>query len=228
MNGSEKLSLLKASQVDVSERAVLAGLPTIKVTSDSTNKEHTEQGQVKRDVYLRYIEAASMVGFSLYLLVLLLQQVCSIVGNLVLKSWGEHNRRSGDNSETGRFLLAYGLAALATVILGASGTIILLIFISLRSARKLHDSVRFIHKAEEIIDKLSKKNDVLDASCGSARPSELLRADTHWAVGGPLILSAVVVNGLSFRIMNLFSRDIYVVDQVLAQVGFQLTLQSNP
>jgi hypothetical protein len=104
-------------------------------------KEHSEQGRVKWDVYIQYVQAASWLGCGSFLLFTILQQAVSVLSNVVLRAWGEHNRNSGDNSDLGRYLFAYGMTSLAAVLLGAASAIIMWVYISLRSARRLHDSV---------------------------------------------------------------------------------------
>lgn len=121
-------------------KAFVVGLPSAK-TSGGPEKEHSEQGKVKKDVYVKYIQAASTSGFILFLLATITQQGTSILGNIVLKSWGEHNRQTGSNSGMAEYLIAYGLSSLASCLLGGIAAIIMWVLISLRSARHLHDSV---------------------------------------------------------------------------------------
>lgn len=105
------------------------------------SREHSEQGQVKRDVYLRYLEAASKSGFSIFLAFIVLQQAMSVAANLILRNWGEHNRASGDNSGRFNYLLGYGLSSLASVMFAGSAAVVIWVYCSIRSARHLHDSV---------------------------------------------------------------------------------------
>lgn len=56
---SEKLSRRKSFGT-----AALAVTPAIRASSSGLSQEHIEQGRVKRTVYLRYLEAASKLGFS--------------------------------------------------------------------------------------------------------------------------------------------------------------------
>ncbi|KAF8636372.1 hypothetical protein AX17_003557 [Amanita inopinata Kibby_2008] len=148
------------------------------------SKEHQEQGRVKPEVYKRYIEAASRIGFFFFLLATLAQQVASVLASLTLRYWGEHNRVAGNNSGMLRYLVAYGLFSLLSTILGGLSAVTMWVFCALRSARRLHDSM-----------------------LGS-----LLRA--------PLSFFELTPTG---RILNLFSRDTYVVDQLLARVIQQLS-----
>ncbi|KAL0953356.1 hypothetical protein HGRIS_004594 [Hohenbuehelia grisea] len=162
-------------------KAALAAPPPTRSDAGSggLSKEHSEQGRVKRQVYTEYMKAASRTGFAVFLSATVLQQVLSVGANLMLRSWGEHNRAEGSNAGMGRFLLAYGMFLLSATLLGAVSAIAIWVFCTVRSAKQLHDSM----------------------------------------------LSAVLRSPLSFfeltptgRILNLFSRDTYVVDQILVRV----------
>ncbi|KLO11533.1 metal resistance protein YCF1 [Schizopora paradoxa] len=167
-------------------KPAVVGLPIAKAGVPSGgSKEHSEQGRVKKEVYMQYIQSASTTGFIIFLVATIAQQATQVLGNIVLKSWGEHNRAAGGNhrvllnASTGRYLFAYGMASLSSVLLGAVGAIVMWVFISLRSARRLHESM------------------------------------LHSVLRAPLSFFETTPTG---RIMNLFSRDTYVVDQVLARV----------
>jgi len=147
------------------------------------SREHSEQGQVKGRVYKEYINAASTVGFSLFLLATIAQQAASLLASFVLRYWGEHNREMGSNSGIFPYLIGYGSFSLFSIILGGLASTIMWVFCGLRGARFLHDSM-------------------LNA---------LLCA--------PLTFFELTPIG---RILNLFSRDVYVVDQILARVIQQL------
>lgn len=107
-------------------------------------KEHVEQGRVQASVYKEYIEAASKTGFVAFVIVLLVQQVVSLMGTNTLRAWGEHNLGEGDNSGAGKYLLGYGLLSLVSTILGAVGPVIMWVHCSIRSSRVLHDNVSCI------------------------------------------------------------------------------------
>lgn len=127
-------------------KAALAEVSPTRASSSGPTQEHSEQGQVKRDVYLQYLEAASKAGFTAFLFATLLQQAASVLANITLRNWGEHNRESGDNSGMFNYLLAYGLFSLSCTILGGVAAVLLWVLCSVRSARQLHDSVSyFLH-----------------------------------------------------------------------------------
>lgn len=122
-------------------KATLADALPVRTHSDGPSQEHSEQGQVKRDVYLQYLEAASKLGFTAFLIATLLQQAVSVLANITLRDWGEHNRESGDNSGMFKYLLGYGLFGLSSTLLGGVAAILLWVLCSVRSARQLHDAV---------------------------------------------------------------------------------------
>lgn len=145
-DNNEKLQLKRKESFG---KANLVGLSTISSSSSETTlpKEHSEQGRVKWDVYYQYMQAASWIGCGVFLILTILQQAVSVLSTVVLRAWGEHNRESGSNSDLGKYLFAYGMSSLVSVLLGAASAIIVWVFISLRSAQKLHDSVSGIDVA---------------------------------------------------------------------------------
>jgi ATP-binding cassette subfamily C (CFTR/MRP) protein 1 len=143
------------------------------------SKEHSEQGRVKRDVYTRYIAAASKIGFILYLLAIAAQQVFSVLSTFALRNWGEHNQQSGGNTDMWKYLAYYGFASLASTASGGTAGVILWVQCGIRSAQLLHE--------------------------------QMLKA----VMAAPLTFFELTPSG---RVLNLFSRDTYVVDQVLIRV----------
>jgi ATP-binding cassette, subfamily C (CFTR/MRP), member 1 len=133
---SEKLNRRKSFGT-----AALATAPLARASSSGLSHEHSEQGQVKKTVYLQYLKAASRVGFSAFLFTSLLQQAVSVLANITLRNLGEHNRESGDNSGMFNYLLGYGLFSLASIILGGISAVLLWVLCTIKSSRYLHDSV---------------------------------------------------------------------------------------
>lgn len=121
--------------------AALATTPPPRASSSGLSQERSEQGQVKKTVYLQYLTAASRVGFSAFLIMSFLQQAVSVLANITLRNLGEHNRESGDNSGMFNYLLGYGLFSLASIILGGISAVFLWVLCTVKSARYLHDSV---------------------------------------------------------------------------------------
>jgi ABC-type multidrug transport system fused ATPase/permease subunit len=154
-------------------------------------KEHSEKGSVKRDVYKRYIAAASRVGVFLFLLFMSLGQASSILSNYVLRFWARKNGEEGETSQISSYLLAYGVIGVSSSFFSVGSQMILKLYCGLRSSRKLHDDSF----------------------------SALMRS--------PLSFFELTPTG---RILNLFSRDIFVIDEVLivALSAFVRTVSVGP
>lgn len=120
-------------------RARIAPITTREAISGGIRKEHKEGG-VKMEVYTEYIKAASKIGSALFLLVTASQQVASVLGNLTLRYWGEHNLE-GKAGSISKHLLIYVGFSLSNILLGVASTMLLWMFCSLRSSRRLHDGV---------------------------------------------------------------------------------------
>ncbi|KAI0272641.1 hypothetical protein BC834DRAFT_840866 [Gloeopeniophorella convolvens] len=154
-------------------RAELApvAVRTTRAASGGLSEEQSAQGRVKPQVYWRYVEAASRVGFAFL-------SALQIAGTFALKYWSEGNRASGENNSALRYLWAYGVLALSATLLNGIASILILVLCSLRSSKHLHDSML----------------------------NSVIRA--------PLTFFELTPSG---RILNLFTKDTNVVDQVLAR-----------
>ncbi|KAJ7248513.1 P-loop containing nucleoside triphosphate hydrolase protein [Mycena rebaudengoi] len=191
-SSNESLTSVEVSAVNEDDKASCAGTiaeklskavlappkPVRAANSTGLSQEHREQGHVKRQVYVNYIEAASKLGFLAYVVAALSQEAMSLLGNITLRNWGEYNRNSGDNSGMFKYLLAYGLLALSSTILSGAASVVMFLLCSLRSSKRLHDA--------------------------------MLTSLVH----APLSFFELTPTG---RTLNLFSRDIYVLDQQIAR-----------
>ncbi|WVF70658.1 hypothetical protein IAT40_005451 [Kwoniella sp. CBS 6097] len=139
-------------------------------------KEHSEKGNVKREVYRDYVRAASKIGVAVFLLGMLGGQGLGIMSNFVLRSWASSNTGSQETTNVTRYLLIYGVVGLTGALLNVLSFATLKLIVALKSSRKLHDR-----------------------AFGS-----LMRS--------PLSFFELTPTG---RILNLFSRDIFVIDEVL-------------
>lgn len=139
-------------------------------------KEHSEKGQVKRDVYRQYLTAASWVGVFIFVISLGLGQGSGILSTYILKLWGVLNAAAGRNVQVPKYLLAYGITGFAQGVLTVLAMVTLRLYCGLRAARLMHD-LSF---------------------------SALMRS--------PLSFFELTPTG---RILNLFTRDIFVIDEVL-------------
>jgi hypothetical protein len=63
-------------------------MPKQGTVTSASRKEHSEQGRVKRSVYIEYTRAASVWGFVLFFFSVLGYQASSIAGTYSLRAWG--------------------------------------------------------------------------------------------------------------------------------------------
>ncbi|KIO34137.1 hypothetical protein M407DRAFT_3597 [Tulasnella calospora MUT 4182] len=171
------------SFVSPETQKVLAG-QSLGNAHKTMQKELSEQGEVKWEVYRQYMNAASAWGFAAYLLCILGQQVARVASTWVLKNWGENNL-SQHPRPPGYFLAWYGGWVAGSAVISAASGILLWMTMALRSSKKLHERVR---------DRRSSRLGFLRA---------------------PLQFFETTPQG---RILNLFSRDMYTVDEVLVRV----------
>jgi ATP-binding cassette subfamily C (CFTR/MRP) protein 1 len=120
-------------------KAVLVNTPSSQ-DGGLISKEHTEQGQVKFEVYMEYTKSASLRAFFCFLLAMIAWSATNLLANFILRSWGEENRTTRENSL--RYVMWYGLFSLLSAISGGLAIVILMVYCTLRSTRYLHDSVR--------------------------------------------------------------------------------------
>lgn len=208
-NLSEKLRHRQSFQ-----RARIAPPPVGQPISTGLTKEHKEQGKVKVEVYRQYIQAASKIGFTLFLIATVAQQGASVLATITLKYWGEHNREVGSNDGMFKYLLVYGAFSLSATLLGAMSAIIMWVFCALRSSKRLHDGV------SAIVNLSFERTFIvlIDAGSTARSPIIVLRAHTDWPVCVPQLCFWKPDSRFPRSILNLFSRDTYVVDQILGRV----------
>ena len=125
-------------------RAVLAPIAsqTTKASSGGLSEEKSAQGRVKGQVYWRYIEAASKIGFAFFVLMVILQQALQIFSTFALKHWSEGNREHGEDKSAVKFLWVYDILSLSSTMSSCIESILMLVLCSLRSSKHLHDFVR--------------------------------------------------------------------------------------
>lgn len=102
-------------------------------------KETQEQGKVKWSVYTSYAKESNLIAVGIYAIALIAAQTAQIGGSFWLKSWSEHNERTGSNSHVGTYIgiyFAFGIGGAALVVIQ---TLLLWIFCSIEASRKLHD-----------------------------------------------------------------------------------------
>ncbi|KAK5166126.1 ATP-binding cassette glutathione S-conjugate transporter ycf1 [Saxophila tyrrhenica] len=113
------------------------------VLKSKQTKETTEQGRVKRDIYVEYAKASNLGAVAVYLVMLLGAQTAQIGGSVWLKDWSSINERLGGNPNVAYYLgiyFAFGVGSAALVVVQ---TLILWIFCSIEASRKLHERMAF-------------------------------------------------------------------------------------
>jgi ATP-binding cassette subfamily C (CFTR/MRP) protein 1 len=168
-----KSNMRRASSVSI-KQAKRDALKDLRESSKP--KEHSEKGNVKREVYKKYIAAASKAGVFVFLLFVGIGQAGGILSNYVLRWWARENSSAGTNANVSLYLGAYFAIGLSGVLFSVGAVITIKLWCALRSSRHLHDQAF----------------------------SALMRS--------PLSFFELTPTG---RILNLFSRDIFVIDEVL-------------
>ena len=99
------------------------------------NKEFSEQGKVKWNVYGEYAQTSNLIAVAIYAIVLVGAQTAQIGGSLWLKNWSEVNQEYGGNPEVGKYIgiyFAFGIGSAALVVIQ---TLILWIFCSIEVSK---------------------------------------------------------------------------------------------
>lgn len=197
-------------------KAVIAPLPHVReATSSGLSKEHSEQGRVKKEVYYQYLQSASRTGCFFFLLATIMGQAMSVMSTYTLRLWSESNRESGVNAGLrDPYLLGYGFFNLMSIVSAATAGLLIWVLCSLRSSKYLHDSVRssrfvmegFTNYARQMLESVMKAPLSFFETTPTGRYYDL-----------PICLGHTLTEGR--RILNLFSRDVYVVDLILARVS---------
>ncbi|EKD20282.1 uncharacterized protein L3040_007291 [Drepanopeziza brunnea f. sp. 'multigermtubi'] len=109
----------------------------------SKNKEHSEQGKVKWDVYAEYAKTSNLYAVGLYGLMLIGGQTAQIGGSVWLNRWADRNERADGNPEVGKYIGVYFAFGIGGALLVVVQTLILWIFCSIEASRKLHERMAF-------------------------------------------------------------------------------------
>ncbi|KAL5326449.1 hypothetical protein ACEPPN_004134 [Leptodophora sp. 'Broadleaf-Isolate-01'] len=109
----------------------------------SKNKEFSEQGKVKWDVYAEYAKTSNLFAVAIYGLMLIGGQTAQIGGSVWLKKWAAVNGAEGRNPHVGKFIGVYFAFGIGGALLVVVQTLILWIFCSIEASRKLHERMAF-------------------------------------------------------------------------------------
>lgn len=108
-----------------------------------SNREFLEQGKVKWAVYTAYAKTSNLFAVFTYGLMLIGGQTAQTAGNVWLKKWAEVNDANESNSNVGRYIGVYFALGISGAALVLVQTLILWIFCSIESSRKLHERMAF-------------------------------------------------------------------------------------
>ncbi|RDL39375.1 putative multidrug resistance protein [Venustampulla echinocandica] len=103
------------------------------------NKEFSEQGKVKWDVYSEYAKTSNLLAVAIYALMLLGGQTAQVGSNFWLKEWAEINGKEGRNPNVGKYIGVFFAFGIGGALLVFIQTLILWIFCSIEASRKLHE-----------------------------------------------------------------------------------------
>ena len=95
------------------------------------NKEFSEQGKVKWDVYMEYARASNIVAVCLYLGALVGSQSLIVGSNLWLKHWSEENQEYDGNPDIAKNIGIYFAFGIGGAVLMVLQTLVLWIFCSI-------------------------------------------------------------------------------------------------
>lgn len=107
------------------------------------NKEFSEQGKVKWDVYAEYAKTSNLFAVAIYGLMLVGGQTAQVAGNVWLKRWADMNSATGRNPDVGKYIGVYFAFGIGGALLVVVQTLILWIFCSIEASRKLHERMAF-------------------------------------------------------------------------------------
>ncbi|RKF55054.1 Metal resistance protein YCF1 [Golovinomyces cichoracearum] len=102
------------------------------------NKEISEKGNVKLDVYKEYAKKSNISAVFLYGLFLIGAQTAQVAANFWLKSWAEVNDASKTNPHVGKYLGIYFALGINGSLLVVVQSLVLWIFCSIEASKKLH------------------------------------------------------------------------------------------
>ncbi|KZO97808.1 hypothetical protein CALVIDRAFT_513006 [Calocera viscosa TUFC12733] len=106
-----------------------------------SSKEIRAVGSVGMKVYIEYIKACSVPGAIGFFTAMCLMQAAQVGQNLWLKSWGEHNLRTGDNGNKSFYLGVFFAFGMSYIILSFFSSVLLWCFCTLRAAVRLHENM---------------------------------------------------------------------------------------
>jgi ATP-binding cassette subfamily C (CFTR/MRP) protein 1 len=154
---------------------------------------------------MAYIRANGYIGVALYILTIVLNQAFSVLSAVWLKNWSQHNNQRDDNTKTTWYLSIYFALGFSMGLMSLLNGLALYSFCIIRSAKVMHDSM-------------------FEAVIRSPMMFFETTPSKHLVMHSGQELTCISVG----TVLNRFSRDVYVIDEVLARVfgGFFRTFAS--
>lgn len=103
--------------------------------------EHSEQGQVKWDVYREYANACKPLNVFIFLLATVLTMAINVASNVWLKHWSEVNLRSGENAHIGKYLGIYFALGIGYSTCSLVQTCFMWIYCTIAGSIKMHEGM---------------------------------------------------------------------------------------
>lgn len=111
------------------------------VKDPDANEETSQRGSVKWPVYKEYLKACGPVFIGVWLLFNWATVSTNILGNFVLKIWGERNLQTGHNVHSVFYLTAYASTGVVGGILSFAGSYIIWTYCAISCSKHFHDQM---------------------------------------------------------------------------------------
>ncbi|KAF3993088.1 hypothetical protein FT663_00912 [Candidozyma haemuli var. vulneris] len=110
-----------------------------KTQKDDENKEKTEKGKIKLDVYIQYIKACRYPIIIVWSILSVVIAVTEIYGRVVLKIWSEKNFEHGSNVKPSLYLTLYASTGVLGGIINFVNSYIIWTFSAIHCSKYFHD-----------------------------------------------------------------------------------------
>lgn len=138
------VSLRRASEAPLitdEERLLLQQEEEEEDDDAKARKEHSEQGEVKWNVYKEYAKACKPLNVAIYLGATVLSMVINVGSNVWLKHWSEVNTKYGFNPDVGKYLGIYFALGFGYSVCALIQTCFMWIFCTIRGSTKMHNGM---------------------------------------------------------------------------------------
>lgn len=142
----DNISLRRASDAPLltdEERALLQEADSDDEDDEDAKarREHSEQGQVKWDVYKAYAMACKPRNVFIFLLTTIFTVVFNVASNVWLKHWSEVNTKYGYNPDIGKYLGFYFILGISFSACSLIQTCFMWIFCTIQGSKKMHNDM---------------------------------------------------------------------------------------